>query len=275
MNITRNKKSVHLSKFPIYNFNCLNMSLEKKMNFVKIIISLVHSLRKKHGLRVRQILSEVLLIDFNRDLKFNLLDFHKVILSEINVKKIKYVKSSSLVLSKKIKFNFRNSGKIYGIYVKEFLLIFKKISFNFVNFFEKNYYFLFRLKNKFIKISLANILIYSKYIDKFSIISKNSITIGLNINISLLLKKHGFIRDFISKIQNIRKKMMLSVQSKIKILISLDNSFLCNFIIKNSLYICNEVQSERLELTNEILKNVDFISFSNTILNFEIKLSKF
>jgi len=275
MNITRNKKSVHLSKFPIYNFNCLNMSLEKKMNFVKIIISLVHSLRKKHGLRVRQILSEVLLIDFNRDLKFNLLDFHKVILSEINVKKIKYVKSSSLVLSKKIKFNFRNSGKIYGIYVKEFLLIFKKISFNFVNFFEKNYYFLFRLKNKFIKISLANILIYSKYIDKFSIISKNSITIGLNINISLLLKKHGFIRDFISKIQNIRKKMMLSVQSKIKILISLDNSFLCNFIIKNSLYICNEVQSERLELTNEILKNVDFISFNNTILNFEIKLSKF
>ncbi|MEZ7982259.1 MAG: DUF5915 domain-containing protein, partial [Cytophagales bacterium] len=122
---------------------------------------------------------------------------------------------------------------------------------------------------------LANILIYSKYIDKFSIISKNSITIGLNINISLLLKKHGFIRDFISKIQNIRKKMMLSVQSKIKILISLDNSFLCNFIIKNSLYICNEVQSERLELTNKILKNVDFISFNNTILNFEIKLSKF
>ncbi|MEZ7982260.1 MAG: hypothetical protein QMC32_00735, partial [Cytophagales bacterium] len=96
------------------------------MNFVKIIISLVHSLRKKNGLRVRQILSEVLLIDFNRDLKFNLLDFHKVILSEINVKKIKYVKSSSLVLSKKIKFNFRNSGIIYGIYVKEFLLIFKK-----------------------------------------------------------------------------------------------------------------------------------------------------
>jgi len=84
-------ESVHLSRFPKVDQDVLNKDLEEKMGLAQKISSLVHSMRKKHNIKVRQPLSKILIPVLDESFKHHIQEVEALILSEINTKKVEYL----------------------------------------------------------------------------------------------------------------------------------------------------------------------------------------
>src|SRR5699024_8197174 len=96
------------------NEGAIDKDLEAKMTLAQQISSLVHSLRKKHLIKVRQPLSRILIPILNEKTRDQVQAVEDLILSEVNVKWIEYIDDTSGVLVKKIKPNFRKLGQQFG-----------------------------------------------------------------------------------------------------------------------------------------------------------------
>ena len=92
-----------------------------------------------------------------------------------------------------------------------------------------------------------------------------SITVALDITITDELKKEGIARDFVNRIQNMRKETGLEVQDKINISV-LDSADIVSEALKlNSEYICLETQALRLEFSSN-LENASKLEMDEFIL---------
>ncbi len=83
--------SVHLAHFPVVNEEAIDTELEARMRLAQLASSLVHSLRKKQKIKVRQPLSKILIPVLNKDEKNKLKKVEELIINETNVKTIDYL----------------------------------------------------------------------------------------------------------------------------------------------------------------------------------------
>ena len=85
-------ESVHLSDFPQVSNNLINKNLEIKMKYAQNISSLVHSIRKKEKIKVRQPLGKLLIPIKSDSEKQNIISVSRIILNEVNIKKLEFMK---------------------------------------------------------------------------------------------------------------------------------------------------------------------------------------
>ncbi|VAW27876.1 Isoleucyl-tRNA synthetase, partial [hydrothermal vent metagenome] len=116
---TNKKESVHLENYPKVDKSLIDTDLEVRMSLAQHISSLVHSLRKKHKIKVRQPLSKILIPVLDKVFEKHVRAVEDLILTEVNTKQIEYMNDASGVLVKKIKPNFRSLGKLYGSKMKD------------------------------------------------------------------------------------------------------------------------------------------------------------
>ena len=88
-------ESVHLTRFPGYDPGLIDKDLEEKMYLAQTISSLVHSLRKKHKIKVRQPLSRILIPILSNHIREQIQAVEGLIVSEVNVKGIEYIDDTS------------------------------------------------------------------------------------------------------------------------------------------------------------------------------------
>ncbi len=110
--------SVHLAFFPKAAKNQIDKMLEERMQLAQQISSQVLSLRKKSGIRVRQPLRKILLPVLNPHFEKQVEKVKSLILSEVNVKELAFIKDTEGVLVKTIKPNFKTLGPRYGKMMK-------------------------------------------------------------------------------------------------------------------------------------------------------------
>ncbi len=109
--------SVHLTDFPKADTSLIDKGLEERMELAQKISSMVLSLRKKTNIRVRQPLNKIMIPVLNGHFKKNVEAVKGLILSEVNVKNIEFMKDDS-VLVKHVKPNFKMLGPKYGKLMK-------------------------------------------------------------------------------------------------------------------------------------------------------------
>ena len=103
-------ESVHLASFPESNDRMIDSPLEERMQYAQRISSLVLSLRKKHGHRVRQPLQKIIMPVLNESFEQQVKAVAPLILSEVNVKELEILQDSAGMFKKKAKPNFKNPG---------------------------------------------------------------------------------------------------------------------------------------------------------------------
>jgi isoleucyl-tRNA synthetase len=235
--------SVHLSDFPKSDNGKIDADLERKMQLAQKITSLTLSLRKKEMIRVRQPLQKIMIPILNKNMQQDIEQMSAIILNEINVKEIKYLTDSSNVLTKQIKPNFKTLGPKFG---KDMKLIAEKIAqFSSKDIKEIEKDGEYQITNN-ILINIADVEITSADIPGCIVSSNDGITVALDINISEILKEEGLAREFINRIQNLRKDKAFKVTDKIAILIE-NNEQMSSAIQNNFTYICDETLSNKLE----------------------------
>jgi len=257
-----NVQSVHLSDFPKYDKNAIDLSLQRRMQNAQTISSLVLSLRKKERIKVRQPLQKIMIPVLSSEQKQEIQAVSDLIKSEVNVKEIELLDDVSGVLVKQIKPNFKVLGPRFG---KNIGMISKEIQ-NFsqeqIKELEKNGSIFVEINGNNVTLSAQEVEITSQDIPGWLVASVNGITVALDITISEKLKREGMARELINRIQNIRKDSGFEVTDKVNIQIKTENE-VANAIKDNLEYIKTETLTENLQIVEKI-ENAIEIEFDQT-----------
>jgi len=265
-------ESVHLSEFPKADASAINQDLEEKMTMAQGISSLVHSLRRKYTLKVRQPLSRVLIPVLNPKMKKQIQDVKDLILSEVNIKSLEYIEDTSGVVVKKIKPNFKALGPKFGKQMKHVAVVIQNFSQHEITELEKEGFKEFIIEDLFVKITPEDVEISSEDIPGWIVASEGNLTVALDITLTDDLRREGIARDVVNRVQNLRKDMGLEVQDKIRIEVQQADELINSALVANREYICQETQALELSLLAEV-KDSWAVEMDEFVLNLKITVS--
>jgi len=248
-----NAISVHLTDFPKADETVINVDLEERMSLAQTVSSLVHSLRKKDTIKVRQPLSKILVPVLNDKFKRQVESVEDLILSEVNIKKIEFIDDESGVLVKNVKPNFRKLGQEYGPKMKEIAGKINQFKPEDLSELEDKNALIIELSDGPITLSLEDVEISYQDIPGWSVATEGKVTVALDITLTDDLKKEGIARDLVNRVQNLRKDMGLEVQDKIKINIEKNTELVNAALEANKEYICQETQALSLDITESLV----------------------
>ena len=253
--------SVHLSYFPVVNEEAIDTELEARMRLAQLASSLVHSLRKKQKIKVRQPLSKILIPVLNEDEKNKLKKVEELIINETNVKTIDYLDDDAGILIKKIKPNFRTLGVKFGAQLKVITPKINSLIQTDIAQFESDGFFNIEIEGEMIELQLTDVEISSQDIPGWLVASEDGLTVALDINLTDVLKKEGLSRDIVNRIQNLRKDQNLEVQDKIDILYSTHDKLIKEAMEVHQQSIQQETQAKTIlfnaDLPNGISLDID------------------
>jgi len=196
---------VHHADFPVTDKNAIDESLEERMQLAQDVSSLILSLRKKVNIKVRQPLQKILIPIFSEGMKAQLQKVAELIKAEVNIKQIELISNTEGIIQKKIKPNFKVLGSKLGAHMKEAAAALSALSQHQIAALEKNEQIILKLSNAEIPLSLHEVEIIAEDIPGWTVASKGILTVALDITLNEALKQEGDAREFINRIQNMRK----------------------------------------------------------------------
>ncbi|MGN6530599.1 MAG: isoleucine--tRNA ligase [Ginsengibacter sp.] len=241
--------SVHLTDFPTADEELINPELEERMLLAQNISSLILSLRKKVNIKVRQPLQKVLIPAPDAYFEKKIRQVENIIKSETNIKEVAILPSDNDFIKKKAKANFKTLGKRLGGKMKWAAEKIQQLNNDAINQIQSGEFLLnpdFEItKEQPIFISAEDIEVSTNEIPGFEIAVKGNLTVALDLVISEELKNEGFAREFINRIQNIRKEKNFELTDKILLNIEQKDG-IEGIIIEFNEYICAEILAEKI-----------------------------
>ncbi|MGJ3234154.1 isoleucine--tRNA ligase [Marivirga sp.] len=251
------QESVHLVDFPQANENVINKDLEERMYLAQHISSLTHSIRKAQKIKVRQPLHKILVPVLNDKTRKQIEAVEDLIISEVNVKSIEYIDDASGVLVKNVKPNFRKLGQHFGPKMKAVTQIINQWGQEEIAQIEQENAFEIEVDGEKHTLTLEDVDITSQDIPGWSVASEAGITVALDISMDDDLRREGFARDLVNRIQNLRKDKGLEVQDKIAVAVKQGNELVDTAILQNKDYICSETQAVSLDLAENLTETTE------------------
>ena len=242
--------SVHLESFPVPNNDDIDIELEERMHLAQVASSLVHSLRRKKKIKVRQPLTRIMIPILSELEKERLTAVEDLIISETNVKQVDYLDDESGIFVKKIKPNFRKLGAQYGQKMKAITQQITKLDQDQIRQFEKAGHFELALEDGTITLQLEDVEILSEDIPGWLVASEDGLTVALDVTLTDELRKEGLARDLVNRVQNLRKEKGLEIQDKISITYASRDTLMNQAIEEHRGYIQNETQALSLDQGN-------------------------
>jgi isoleucyl-tRNA synthetase len=243
-------ESVHLTDWISANHSLINPDLETSMDLAQTISSLVHSLRKKEKIKVRQPLQRILVPVLSEKFKAQVANMAELIQTEVNIKEIEYLDDASGILVKQIKPNLPLLGKKLGPKMRFVVAALQNWGPTEIAQIEREGHFLLSVEGEEIELLLEEVLISSQDIPGWSVASDQGVTVALDVNLTEELKQEGIARDLVNRIQNLRKDLGLEVQDKIKLLVADSNAEVNEAIALFGSYIQEETQAISLSVGN-------------------------
>ncbi len=261
--------SVHLTDFTKATETLIDSSLEKSMDYAQRICSLVHSIRKNNKIKVRTPLQKVLLPVIEQSFAESVRTVEAIILAEVNVKQVEYIDDTSGLLVKKVKPNFAKLGKQYGPRMKEVSAVINAFEQEEINAIEKTG----KLNKGGFDLTIEDVIISSEDIPGWSVATENGLTVALDVNITGELKREGIARDFVNRVQNLRKDRGLAVLDKIDIEVERNGEALDSAITAHKEYISMETQAISLELKDQV-SDAEEIDMDDFMMRIRISVNK-
>jgi isoleucyl-tRNA synthetase len=251
-------ESVHLSDFPTYEKEIVDVSLERKMQKAQAISSMVLSLRKKEMIKVRQPLQRIMIPVLDAQDRADIKAVESLIIAEVNVKEIELIDDASGILVKNIKPNFKVLGPKFGKDMRYVAGEVQKFGQKDINKIEKDGEITIEINGENIILTLEEVEITSQDIEGWLVANQGNLTVALDVTISDDLRKEGIARELVNRIQNLRKESGLEVTDKIKLIIKKDG-IVDDAILINEKYIKNETLTNELVLIDEVKNGIEIV----------------
>ena len=246
-----NVVSVHLAKFPEYKEEMIDKELEVRMQMAQDVTSMVLALRRKVNIKVRQPLQCIMIPVVDEEQRAHIEAVKALIMSEVNVKDIKFVDGAAGVLVKKVKCDFKKMGPKFGKQMKAVAAAVAEMSQDAIAELEKNGSYTLQLNGTDVLVEATDVEIFSEDIPGWLVANEGKLTVALDVTVTEELRREGIARELVNRIQNIRKSSGLEITDKIKITLS-KNQQTDDAVKEYKDYICNQVLGTSLTLTDEV-----------------------
>lgn len=245
-------QSVHLAIFPDCDESLINADLEQKMALAQKASSMILSLRRKEKLKVRQPLAKIMVPVLNSSFQEQFDAVKNIILSEVNVKEVEYLSDAAGIISKKIKANFKTLGPKYGKLMKQISAEIAGFNQEDIATIEKSGEFALNINGDSVLLTTEDVEIQTEDIPGWLVASEGGLTIALDINLNDELKQEGIAREFINKIQNIRKESDFDVTDRVVLNIQ-KHDFYNEALITFKEYISNQTLASELVMNDRLV----------------------
>ena len=243
--------SIHHANFPVANEAFIDAALEERMQLAQDVCSLVLSLRKKVNIKVRQPLQKILIPVLDPAMQDQLVLIQDLITAEVNVKEIEYLTETEGIIKKKIKPNFKALGTKMGAKMKAAGAAITAMTGAQIATLEKTGEIFLSIEGEELSIALTEVDITAEDIPGWSVASKGSLTVALDITISPDLQQEGDAREFVNRVQNIRKESGFALTDRI--FVTLEHcDRLKESIVKYNDYICREILADSINWVDKV-----------------------
>ena len=265
-------ESVHHTDFPKADEVVIDIDLEKRMQLAQDISSLILSLRKKVNLKVRQPLQKVFIPALDSAMTERIKKVEDIIKAETNIKEVDVLGVENDFIKKKAKANFKTLGKKLGQKMKwaaEQIATFDNTTIDKI--LESEFILNPDHKNNGeepIIINSEDIEVSTDEIPGYEVAVNGQLTVALDITISDDLKKEGEAREFVNRVQNLRKDSGFNLTDRIDVTVS-ENAGLQASLIQYKDYICAEILADSLAFLPEIKDGFE-IEVNNALLKVNV-----
>ena len=253
--------SVHLANFPVADESLIDTELEARMQMAQDVTSMVLALRRKVNIKVRQPLQCIMIPVVDEEQKRHIDAVKDLIMTEVNVKEVRFVEGASGVLVKKVKCDFKKLGPKFGKQMKAVAAAVAGMSQEAIAELEKNGKYTFQLDGGEAVVEAADVEIFSEDIPGWLVANEGKLTVALEVTVTDELKREGIARELVNRIQNIRKSSGFEITDKISIVLS-KNPNTDDAVNEYNTYICNQVLANSLTLADEVADGTE-LSFDD------------
>ena len=264
----RDNRSVHLANFPVSCDRYIDSALEERMQIAQSMTSMVLALRRKVNIKVRQPLTTLMVPVLNQDQQAHIEAVKDLVLSEVNVKEMKFVDNVAGILVKRVKPDFKKLGPRYGKIMKLLAAAIAAMSQPDIAEFEKNGSFTFDIDGQQATIEKGDVEVISEDIPGWLVANEGNLTVALDITVTDELRREGVARELVNRIQNIRKTSGFDITDKIDVYIA-SNEETDQAVKEYRDYMSRQVLANTFEivdtLSGEGVSELDFDTFKVNI----------
>ena len=207
------KESVHLADFPQEDDTLIDELVEERMDLVRDVCSLGRFAREEVNIKVRQPIQSLILPKSDEILIGDLLP---VIKEELNVKEVIFKEDMTEYLEYIVKPNFQVLGKTLGPKMKELQGIISKLTSNEIATISESGLTV-KLDGEDFELNSENTLISIKQKEGYASTSNNRTIVVLDTELTEDLILEGLAREFVRKVQSLRKEADFVITDHIKV----------------------------------------------------------
>ena len=235
-------KSVHLTGYPTAGF--IDKELEAKMDIAQKVVYLTRAMRAKNNLKVRQPLKKIMVVVAKEE-RDALAKMQDVILDEVNIKEMVVLQDDSGIVNKVAKPNFKSIGPRFGKKANAVAAKIRLLGKNEIALLEEGHAVKLNLVDAEVEITGSDVEIINTEITGWVVETQEGVTVAMDAELNDELIKEGLAREFVNRVQNMRKDAGFEVIDRINIKLN-GNSNLVNAVISFNEYITNETLADSI-----------------------------
>jgi len=243
-----NVESVHLAFYPKKNtreHTYRDTELEERMDLVRRVVFLGRALRNESAIKVRQPLSRIVIVAKDQNAQNHILSMASLITEELNIKNIEFVSDTAGLTIKKANPLFKQLGPRLGKNAKMAANMIRDFGEKEITELEQKGEFTIDIEKQKKAIKITDLEIVSQSAEGLVVQADDVLTAALDTRITHDLRIEGLAREFVNRVQNMRKNAGFDVIDRIKIYYETSDELL-KAIAERSEYICNETLAESL-----------------------------
>lgn len=242
--------SIHLTAYPVSDHEKQDLELEERMNAPRRVVQLGRALRELKELKVRQPLSEIIVVTEAAAVREDVSRFAEIIRSELNVKSIQFVTDTGSLVNRRVKPNFKALGPKFGKNVNQVASAIKNFDEQDIDRILDKGSHMIHVGGHEHEITKNDVEILHEEKEGIAVQSDGLITVALNTHLTIELVNEGLAREFVSRVQNLRKEAGFDVVDRISISFS-DAGPITEALQEQKTYVLNETLAKEIHPMQE------------------------
>ncbi len=239
--------SIHLTDYPTIEDSDIDVDLERKMDMAQKIVYLARSLREKAKIRTRQPLQRILVPVISPQDRRDIQLVEDIIKEELNIKAVEFVnEDTASIVQRSAKGNFKVIGKKFGKSTQKVANVIASLNNDQIVSLEQGKTLNLQVEDMNVDIVLEDIIVAGEEIEGWLVATEQGVTVALDTQMTKELEQEGLAREFVSRIQNMRKNAGFEVTDRITIKFNAPEA-IKTAIEAMSDYIKNETLAESID----------------------------
>jgi isoleucyl-tRNA synthetase len=210
-------ESVHLCDFPQFAGEHRDEDLDTQMAVVQTVVQLGRSLRREYDLKVRMPLKGIHVATRNMSLKQNIDELRHLVMEELNVKDVWFGEDETVLANYTAKPNFKTLGPKLGSRIKTCAAQVAQFDTGAITEMLAGHPRTLDLDGEPFEMSGEDLLVTRVPREGLAVASEGELVVALETELTPELEREGLAREFVSRVQNLRKETGLDVADRIQL----------------------------------------------------------